>query len=481
MTDCDVEGVFLVAEEKRYLASSRISGDSCDVPDSLNRSRLVAALATILCSDGDQHQTIGLFGPGGAGKSTLVQLLKKALIERRQQQPFLFAEFNARLYQQANSLAAGITQQVIAGLCSTSVQPAPGSSSNLGHLGQKVSGWLRRQAIRVALLCRYGYAFDGSLVTMRRAITALCKLRLKPVFGPKKRMLFVVEDLDRCSQQTVVEVLDAVHLLLSQPQVTVVIAADQRIVLAALATQYRQYSDQHQLGNVWAIARDQLAAVIHLPVSLTPGDDQAVTAFLRAVWSETEASGTSGGFLFCDSDQFGLEQRQQSTLGSGDVSHGLSGSQKNLFQHWVRYFNFNNPRQLKRLHNSYNLLRLFYGEDHSQVLPRLNLDLSAPFLISLFALEYVNSLNNAELRALLLLRIQQKQNLTFREDAPISEGKFELQSKINEEVLSVMLSKHEVSGMRYIEVVAPFVLPAIESIQSKPPASTQNQVAKENT
>ncbi|SEN24676.1 P-loop NTPase fold protein [Nitrosomonas marina] len=63
--------------------------------DALGRQDLVDALATILAAkENHHHQTIGLLGDWGAGKSTFVRLLSDQLREQQETQ-FLFAEFNA--------------------------------------------------------------------------------------------------------------------------------------------------------------------------------------------------------------------------------------------------------------------------------------------------------------------------------------------------------------------------------------------------
>ena len=59
------------------------------------------------------HQTIGLLGDWGVGKSTLVHLLKNELVRRQDQQPFLFAEFNAWAYEHTDNLQADACPQVL--------------------------------------------------------------------------------------------------------------------------------------------------------------------------------------------------------------------------------------------------------------------------------------------------------------------------------------------------------------------------------
>ena len=535
---------YRVADDNIYRPSERLSSESVSEVDQLNRSRLVNALTTLLTSEDDHHQTIGLLGDWGVGKSTTINLLKKSLKQKHAKQPYLFAHFNAWEYVHTDNIQAGIAQEMINGL--TSFQASSwASSAPPARLG--VGDWLKKEvypwcwwlAVRLPMLFRFAVALSGPRIlallvaillscifmswqditntaryamtaelgaqmfmgggvvvfaimlfrqirqvlaaplakelftyiklpdygehlgqipVMRETIRKLCEVRLNPHFAAKKRLLFVVDDLDRCDPKGIVKVFEAVRLVLDIPQVVVIIAVDHRIALAALSMQYKALSEHHQLSNSRAIARDYLAKVIHQPITLTPADADSVSGYLDYIWRETESDG-----LVVEpeqSDVVPVEPAPKNQAGE-DVRYGLSDSQKQLFKTWAAHFAFTNPRQLKRLHNSYNLLRLYFDDAHGQQVPQINLDFSSPFLISLFALEYINSLEDPEPRNALLARLKQKQALAFQEEAAPFDMVLGADAKITEEVLSVMLSKHNGSGLRYVEAVAPFVLPAL--------------------
>ena len=105
--------------------------------DSLGRQRLVDAMADILAAkENTAHQTIGLLGDWGAGKSTFIELLKSALPkpsknqslrekirelwkQAPKEQPtaqFLFAEFNAWEYEHTDHMQAGVAREALKGL-----------------------------------------------------------------------------------------------------------------------------------------------------------------------------------------------------------------------------------------------------------------------------------------------------------------------------------------------------------------------------
>ncbi|WP_204355607.1 P-loop NTPase fold protein, partial [Marinomonas arctica] len=101
-------------EETKYgietIAGNRHSSHQYAAEDKLNRQHLVNTLATLLQDQNNHHhQTIGLLGHWGVGKTSFVELLRTALKTKKQkgEPDFLFAEFNAWEYEHTDNLQAG--------------------------------------------------------------------------------------------------------------------------------------------------------------------------------------------------------------------------------------------------------------------------------------------------------------------------------------------------------------------------------------
>lgn len=95
--------------------------------DHLGREPLVNTLADMLASpDQSLPMTIALLGDWGAGKSSVIEQLKRRLVElaevrklvaeRENVCSYLFAEFNAWEYEQTDNIRAGLAQEVVNGL-----------------------------------------------------------------------------------------------------------------------------------------------------------------------------------------------------------------------------------------------------------------------------------------------------------------------------------------------------------------------------
>ncbi|MFT7559730.1 MAG: hypothetical protein ACI93R_001645 [Flavobacteriales bacterium] len=291
----------------------------------------------------------------------------------------------------------------------------------------------------------------GEVSQMREDIAHMCDLRLgsqeadKPFHlgrrRPKKRLLFVVDDLDRCGPEGIVKTFEAVRLILDIPQVVVIIAIDQRIALAALALHYQKLEKFHALNDAKAIARDYLGKMLQLPIVLQELDDNAMTGYLADIWQDKTPEQQAWmrelrDSTIAESDSVddeadinevaelddSLDGNEKTVTNGEDLSEqnlvrlvkklpvtdrtvdeiiGLSDDQKMAFSAWAIKFKLNNARQLRRLHNSYNLLCLVKRSPDIKIETSDDFDATPAFrwMLSLFVLEYINNEDNTQRRA----------------------------------------------------------------------------------
>ncbi len=466
------ETASLPKETVRYEQTHANIYDGLAERDALGRQQLAEAMVAILSAkENHQHQTIGLLGDWGAGKSTFVNLLKQS-IQEKSKIPFLFAEFNAWEYVHTGNIQAGMTREALKGLVSDlgwwqkldlawkfTWQEKPWYVYRLllatagliigtivGSLQfdgwEQFFAWIGLGSVSALIIwkfiCSLQALFNSPLVkewksvlnqadhdhylgtipVMKQQIRKLCKLRLglgkdKPA-AAQKRLLFVVDDLDRCNHIDVVKILEAVRLIMGVPQVTVIIAIDQRIALASLALHYKDLEESHVGRDPGTIARDYLGKVIQMPVQLHAADGNTVTSFINQVLlndaekpilkktsgvpnrpNKNEHSTPSNPL---DMELLGSGPDSLYPLGKGvsekpsfkvpvigKIEYQLSPKEKQVFKDRVKQFGFHNPRQIKRLYNSFNLLRHLNGSDQAD-----------DHMLVLFWLEYLNSSSENE-------------------------------------------------------------------------------------
>lgn len=542
----------------KTIAGHRHSSYQATNEDTLNRQHLADSIATLIAHPKNtQHQTIGLLGHWGIGKTTVIELLKASLSKPDIDSniEFLFAEFNAWGYEHTDNLQAGVAQEMINTLSS----PEPATTywekvENNRNIKDKRTPWktlcwLWRKPILILrfawrlhgtkmlspllplllatlpalflvlfnktleeLTQSIAYIFSavwlvgllvptwkktktllagprakelltylklpdygqhlGTIPVMRKHIKKLTEVRLKD----NQRLLYVVDDLDRCGPEGIVKVMEAVRMVLDLDKVVVVIAVDQQIALSALALNYKDLASQHQIQNPRIIARDYLSKIIQLSIMLTKPDEASISGYLNKMWNDTstqeETDDNRGVHQNVKKPTTTEERRQEAANISEEVKkseedfrtqenlddtpttnkpirqvEGLTLEQKTAFLHWVKHFELSNPRQLKRLNNTYNFLRNFYGEDEMQQSYKAR---HYPMLVTLCALEYLNNLNDLPMKTSLYQQL-------------IEGGTKRLDKKMT--ILVGDLTRKKLLNTTMLKAIEPFVLPGIESIK----------------
>ncbi|MFI6077769.1 P-loop NTPase fold protein [Actinoplanes sp. NPDC051343] len=119
----------------------------------------------------------------------------------------------------------------------------------------------------------------GIIATVRRDFDRLAELLTQADFElsprPLERIVLYVDDLDRCAPDRVVEVLQAVHLLLGLPLFVVVVAVDPRWMLGSLDLHFERVLGRKRAGAAetrhWAATPiNYLEKIFQIPFNISP-------------------------------------------------------------------------------------------------------------------------------------------------------------------------------------------------------------------
>ncbi|MGH1541288.1 MAG: KAP family P-loop NTPase fold protein [Arenicella sp.] len=455
-----------VLEILLHIATAQSEKPSAE--DHLGRQHLVAALQQILTQADDSDPiTIGLLGDWGAGKTSVLKQLETSL-DNSESVEYTVQQFNAWSYEHTDDIQAGVAQEAVEGLTKgLGVVNKLKLAWKLNHTTNPVRFYFNSAAfiawillaggvavsgkVNLVLSLGVGFAFScwtfyrlirplfastfaselltylnlpnyssalGQLPVYQEQIEQLARLRL----NKNKRLLFVVDDLDRCSTEGIIKVFEAIRLVMELEHVAVIIAIDHRIALAALAHQYRHMADDsgELVGNKYQIARDYLGKIIHLPVRLHTPLRNEVNDYIDVlfepyllsdpqhdpegskVFDETGISkadkSSEPSVQAADKEPQGtlsmpvaeIEQQRPTELQPDEnalpqeASIHHSTAEKELFAELCDVFAFTNPRQLKRMQNSYRLIRSIFKEHE---------DTNLRTMVALFAGEYEEESN----------------------------------------------------------------------------------------
>jgi hypothetical protein len=194
---------------------------------------------------------------------------------------------------------------------------------------------------------------------------------------PVNRIVLYIDDLDRCPPRRVVEVLQAVHLLLAFPLFVVVVAVDARWIIGSVQSRYRELLN----GGQQAQPLDYLEKIFQIPFWISPMDRESRGRMARKLFMPSDDDGPGDGTP-------GTASRNPATTARAGM---LTIDEEELkFTDKLVPLLGRSPRALKRFTNVYRLMKVrlddkewheFVAKDsYKQVLFLLALVTNAPEL-----------------------------------------------------------------------------------------------------
>ncbi|MBB6609688.1 NTPase [Pontibacter sp. Tf4] len=214
-----------------------------------------------------------------------------------------------------------------------------------------------------------------------------------------KRLVVLIDDLDRCSPERLIENLEAIKLFLNVPKTAFVIGADPRIVKHAIEFRYksRMTSDDpanadtrtEQISNQFV--KDYLEKLIQVPYHLPRLSDPEVETYLSLLFCEKYLTTERQQCVLDKFTEFRSANRY-GTFGFGDIQTLLTATEEEQLRQSAPLITSlapviteglkGNPRQIKRFLNSFTLRTRLAGVAK---LATFELDVLAKLMV----LEYV--------------------------------------------------------------------------------------------
>lgn len=294
--------------------------------DLLNFSATANAVAAMIRSSVDEPLSIGVFGDWGSGKTSLVKLIADSLRHGDSSEQYVFIEFNAWLYQGFDDAKMALLRRVSDEL----LVIAKDSESLL----RKVRAFIKRvNYLRVVKLglstiggALVGGAVGGPMGALAGLLRGVANLNpkemvdgggktieqiekvgddakqciaeesekslpqeldeLRKSFGEilgeaNKRIIVLVDDLDRCLPETAVSTLEAMRLLLFTSRSVFIIAADENAIKNAVRLRYHiEDVDEKLVTNYY----DKL---VQVPVAVPHPSYNEIRCYLTGLLAET--------------------------------------------------------------------------------------------------------------------------------------------------------------------------------------------------
>lgn len=226
-------------------------------------------------------------------------------------------------------------------------------------------------------LPKYG-KYLGLIPVLQDDIKLLSKLQLGDDLDIKGRLLVFVDDLDRCAPASILHVFEAIRLIMDTHNVIVLVALDARMSMQAVAHEYKDLATDQRPAE--EIARDYIGKIFQLAITMKPPDPDNIKEYIeqglfpgvktassvdmmrdarkRTDDSAKTAAGEENATLTA------LEEAMRTPTPINKTTEQIIADMEHTpdelehFETLCQQFGFTNPRLLRRLRNSYRLLKV---------------------------------------------------------------------------------------------------------------------------
>jgi hypothetical protein len=359
--------------------------DNPSTSDLLGFEAIVSPVLKALDSQDLDPVTIGIHGPWGSGKSSVLELLAEAIDKKK---GFLLIRVDPWEYVNQIDVKGTIIGEVLGSL-KKKFKDNKSIVDKTKELLQRVS-WNRIALSLSKGIIGIPLGISPNLSELLDAFTPKSEQDPDSITGFRadfeklidglpdiERVVLLVDDLDRCLPEAVMATLEAIKLFLSVPRMAFIIAADQDMVRDAISASLVSSNRGERFAGQY------LEKIIQLPVYLPRLAPQDAETYIALLIARTECSDTSHYDALVRHCQSRRESNKWPLLGelgnldwkpsdetlllAGQIAQGLGSDRTS------------NPRQIKRFLNAFGVRR--------HIATARGLDVSPAIIAKLFILE----------------------------------------------------------------------------------------------
>lgn len=282
--------------------------------DFLNFNYLAEQVVEISKDDKLSPATIGVYGDWGSGKSSLMKMVKKSLDT---DENTLTVEFNGWLFEGYEDAKTALCGTILDEMHKHKKRFAKAKDKIKALLDKVDGGKLLSKGVKYGL----DFLLTGGIGTVteltltglisavkqkvgdisedeikkvvdtlkaddtKRAEIKNFRKTFKEVFDDCKgeRLVVFIDELDRCTPDTILDIFEAIRLFLYVPGTTFIIGADERLVSYAVKTKYKDIP-----GHDIDISKEYLEKLVQYPVKIPQLNESEVKQYITCLLLQNE-------------------------------------------------------------------------------------------------------------------------------------------------------------------------------------------------
>jgi hypothetical protein len=286
--------------------------------DLLDFGHLVGAVKSIVCTDRLLPATVGVFGDWGCGKSSLIKIIC-AVLEK--EEGVVCISFNGWLfegYDDAKTALMGTILDEISAKRKLSAKAKALAGKLIERVDlMKLAGLTVKHGLSFAFggPTGLGLSLGGDALANAKELLAKAKeidpkelkglVKAAPPSGENvrksitgfrgdfadllaetkiQRLVVIIDDLDRCTPDTIIETLEAIKLFLFVPHTAFILGADERLVKYAVRRRFPELP-----GENVEVGRDYLEKLVQFPVRIPPLGRAEMETYINLLFASTSS------------------------------------------------------------------------------------------------------------------------------------------------------------------------------------------------
>ncbi|MEU4573031.1 MULTISPECIES: P-loop NTPase fold protein [Nonomuraea] len=256
--------------------------------DLLQFRRYVDPLVSVITNPQTETPfTIGVYGAWGSGKSTLLDMVNERLLDRHGD-AFVRVHFNPWVHRREPEMLLPLLNALHDELDKDPARRFAGTVKRLGliMLNLAADEMLKKLSLtsvsveKIGNLARQYAEMRGRVDSQTGRLRGLLQEEADRLAAQGKKIVFFVDDLDRCEPDQIIDVLESIKLFLDLKHVFVLIALAKDVVNRGISVKYQPFGFPE--ADHAAIGDDYLDKMIQLPLHLYPLGPAEVGRFIHA-------------------------------------------------------------------------------------------------------------------------------------------------------------------------------------------------------
>lgn len=282
--------------------------------DFLNFNYLVEQVVEISKDDKLSPATIGIYGDWGSGKSSLMKMVKKSL---ETDENTLTVEFNGWLFEGYEDAKTALCGTILDEMQKHETRFVKAKNKIKALLDKVDGGKLLSKGVKYGLdfLLTGGIGtvteltLTGLISAVKQKAGTVSEDEIKKVVDTLKaddtkraeiknfrktfeevfedckgeRLVVFIDELDRCTPDTILDIFEAIRLFLHVPGTTFIIGADERLVSYAVKTKYKDIP-----GHDIDISKEYLEKLVQYPVKIPQLNESEVKQYITCLLLQNE-------------------------------------------------------------------------------------------------------------------------------------------------------------------------------------------------